>query len=347
VRDLHLLVDSVQRNCHVADARHAREMTMCTYLLEMREFYRWECGMTFAETPRREELSRWLAEREALWGELESADYRPVPVGGELIDPFEAPAVNRALLPEGLVYGAGIGRFGKPHFFLGQLARREQRDGLEVLVADCEYARDITGMTAALQGDAIILRREVLARWLWEKFETWGVRKSDGPLKSALLHYGFDREPQQALRHMTERESETMILHELGEARAGRLLGPRWEAMLAALTSRKAELVVRAVRDNLADCLVTVPVLVERDARVSLEFHFANFEGMRRAIFPALADAYRRWSESADPSALLDAARRGAEHWSEVGRNLLESFTEDPQRAQSAIEALAEDRREP
>lgn len=36
------LVQSVQRNCHVADARHAREMTLCNYLLEMREFYRWE-----------------------------------------------------------------------------------------------------------------------------------------------------------------------------------------------------------------------------------------------------------------------------------------------------------------
>ena len=36
------LVQSVQRNCHIADARHAREMTLCNYLLEMREFYRWE-----------------------------------------------------------------------------------------------------------------------------------------------------------------------------------------------------------------------------------------------------------------------------------------------------------------
>ena len=36
------LVHSVQRNCHIADAHHAREATLCNYLLEMREFYRWE-----------------------------------------------------------------------------------------------------------------------------------------------------------------------------------------------------------------------------------------------------------------------------------------------------------------
>jgi len=43
------LVEAVRRNCHIADARHAREMTLCTYLLEMREFYRWEAGIALGE----------------------------------------------------------------------------------------------------------------------------------------------------------------------------------------------------------------------------------------------------------------------------------------------------------
>ena len=41
---LDALVAAVRTNCHVTDARHARDMTMCTYLLEMRELYRWERG---------------------------------------------------------------------------------------------------------------------------------------------------------------------------------------------------------------------------------------------------------------------------------------------------------------
>lgn len=37
-----LVLDAVRRNCHIADARHAREATLCTYLLQMRDLYCWE-----------------------------------------------------------------------------------------------------------------------------------------------------------------------------------------------------------------------------------------------------------------------------------------------------------------
>jgi hypothetical protein len=36
----HQLRDSVQRNCHLADAEHARDYSLCIYLLKMREYYR-------------------------------------------------------------------------------------------------------------------------------------------------------------------------------------------------------------------------------------------------------------------------------------------------------------------
>ena len=37
---LNRLVDAVQTNCHITDASHAADMTLCIYLLQMREF----CG---------------------------------------------------------------------------------------------------------------------------------------------------------------------------------------------------------------------------------------------------------------------------------------------------------------
>ncbi|GAB4167374.1 MAG: hypothetical protein OHK0026_13310 [Rhodocyclaceae bacterium] len=323
MRDLHRLVAAVQRNCDIADARHARDMTICNYLLGMREYCAWESGLPPGKAPPREELSRWLAEREARWAELEQAPYAPLPLAGTSIGPFEARAANRALLPEGLVYGAGYGRFGKPHFFLGRLASREEREGLEVLVADCEYARDITGVVAALQGETIVLRREVLSRWLWDKYEAWSARRPEGALEAALGHYGFERDPAAALERMTAGEAETLVLHELGEARAGRLLGGQWESMLAALGDRRAEILARAVRDNLADCLSTLPALLERDARPSIHFFFSNFDGMRRALFPRLVQAYRAWAESGSTSALGEAAEAGSAHWIEQSRRIL------------------------
>ena len=41
------LAAAVQTNCHIADARHAADMTLCIYLLQMREFHRWERGLPF------------------------------------------------------------------------------------------------------------------------------------------------------------------------------------------------------------------------------------------------------------------------------------------------------------
>lgn len=317
------LLAAVQKNCHIADARHAREMTLCTYLLEMREFYRWESDLPPGSPLPREDVGRWINEREALWESVADEEFAPLPLAGALHDPFAAGEVNAALLPQGLVYGAGIGRFSKPHFFLGRLARRETHDGLTVLVCDCEYARDLTAIPAALQGGTVIVRREALRQWLWEKAEAWGMKKKPGAMARALAAYDYESDPAAALARMSERETETLILHERGEHAAGKLLGPGWEDMIAGFTSRRAELVARAVRDNLADCLVTLPALLAQPDHASLHFWFANFDGMRRELFPRLAAAYEAEKASRGDTPMREVVAAGAEHWRAVAQRLL------------------------
>jgi hypothetical protein len=320
------LLEAVQRNCHIADARHAREMTLCTYLLEMRELYRWEHDLPPGVAPPREDVGRWITEREALWESVVEEAFTPLPLADALHEPFAAAAVNEVLLPAGLVYGAGIGRFRKPHFFLGRLARRESHDGLTVLVCDCEYARDLTAIPAALQEGTVVVRREALRQWLWEKAEAWGMKQKPGAMARALAAYGYEADPAAALGCMTDREVEALILHERGEHAAGRLLGPQWAAMIAGFSTRRAEIVARAVRDNLADCLVTLPSLIATGNEASLHFWFANFDGMRRDLFPRLAAAYEHWvaaAPAADAAApLRAAAAAGAAHWERVARRL-------------------------
>jgi hypothetical protein len=179
------LIGAVQTNCDIADARHARDVSLCTYLLGMREFYRWEHQLPFGVTPPREAVGRWIAEREARWEGIADHDFIPLPVAGREYDPFAADAVNDALAGSGLVYGAGIGRFRKPHFFLGELDRDERRGEARLLVCGCEYARDVAAIPAASQGDTVIVRREALRQWLWEKADGWNVKQQDGALKSA------------------------------------------------------------------------------------------------------------------------------------------------------------------
>jgi hypothetical protein len=317
------LLEAVQRNCHIADARYAREMTLCTYLLEMREFYRWEHDLPPGAALARDDIGRWISEREALWEGVADEEFQPLPLAGTMYEAFAAAEVNAALLPAGLVYGAGIGRFHKPHFFLGRLARSESHDGLTVLVCDCEYARDLTAIPAALQNGTVIIRRESLRQWLWEKAEAWGVKQKPGAMARALAGYGYADDAAGALARMTERETETLILHERGEHAAGRLLGPGWEAMIAGFTSRRPELVARAVRDNLADCLSTLPTLIAAENWPSLHFWFANFDGLRRELFSRLAEAYEAFLVNGDVTPLSAAVVTGREHWQCVGQQVL------------------------
>ena len=58
--DIPQLINSVQHNCHISDARHAGNYTLCIYLLKMREFYRWEHKYTFSEKLSTDEIGNWL-----------------------------------------------------------------------------------------------------------------------------------------------------------------------------------------------------------------------------------------------------------------------------------------------
>ena len=346
MRYLHHLVETVQKNCHITDARHARDMTMCIYLLEMRHYYRWEHEVPYSHALPKEELGAWLSERESLWNQIESSSFAPLPVESSLLDPFDSEAANRALLPEGYVYSAGYGRFHKPHFFLGNLLRVEERAGYTILVSGCEYARDLVAPPAVLQGKTIFLRRESVRRFLWEKFEEWQWRKKNADLSRAFGCYDFDGNADAALESMTDIESEAMILHEIGEGMAGEFFGERWQALLHSLSHRRAEVMIRAVRDNLADCLSTLPALLERNADCSLFFYFANFGGVRKDLFPQLYSAYQKWLVNHDKEALQGVVHAGAAHWKSVGKLLMDVSEENEKERERALEKLLEQRRE-
>lgn len=340
MRDFHQLVETIQKNCHIADANHARNMTLCTYLLEMREFFRWENELPLTQPPPRAEIGEWITTRESLWETLEEDSFAALPVDGQSIDPFESRAINAALVPQGYVYGAGIGRYRKPHFFLGELKRLEQREGLTIYVTGCEYARDLSTVPAAYQDGAIYLRTDALKRALWEKVELWGQKKPDGAMQAALQCYGFNDDGEAALERMTEAESEAVILHEVGEARADKLLGQDWQAMIASFTKKHPELLARSIRDNLADCLSTLPVLIERQAWCSLHYYMAEFDGLRYVLFPHLATAYQNWRDNHSPDALRSAVAAGQTHWLRQAETLLAIYRNDPQGAEETIQSL-------
>ncbi len=321
--DPHVLATAVQRNCDIADARFAREYTMCIYLLKMREYFRWERGIPFGASLPRDELGHWVTEREQHWHDLEQAEFEPVMVDNECFEPFDSSGINRRLQQHDLVYSAGLGWAVRPQFFLARLDRVEMRGGLRVIVAGAELAREITAPPAMAQGKTIFVRHESLRRMIWEKLEEWQWRSLDTPMGRAAAHYPFETDLEGALTRMTEAETESVILHELGELRAGELLGSGWERLLLEIAHGRQEYFIRAVRDHLADTLLLLPALIERENAASLHFYFANFTGVRREIHPALLNAYDRWLKDGDWDRLAETVSAGERHWRAAADHLL------------------------
>jgi len=141
---------------------------------------------------------------------------------------------------------------------------------------------------------------------------------------------------------MVQLQAETLILHELGEARAAALLGSDWPVMRQALNDRRTELYVRAARDLLADCRVTLPVLLQRGAPSSLHFWFANFEGLRAELAPGLERAYAAYGAGDGGQALAQACLDGAAHWQAVCEQVLAQHRAHGAAAQPRIRTLLE-----
>ena len=341
------LVQAVQTNCHIADARHAADLTLCTYLLQMREFFRWEQGLPLGASLPREAIGTWIAEREALWQELEESELLTLPASGfrHGLDPFDVASVNRSLQPHGLVYGAGLVGHDRPVFFVAQALSHGERDGLRVLNLGHEWARCLVAPPAVLawvdDQPTVLLRREALARWCWEKFEAFSLRPHEGTaMNAAVQAYGLDRGFAQALPRWLDEQAEVMLLHEIGERKAGGWLGPGWSVMRLDLTSRRADLFARALRDHLADLETTLPTLLARDARASLHMWFANFDGLREQLFPGLKQSYLAWRQGDGGAALLTATRCGLVHFRALARGALDLHAAMGTDASGVIEAL-------
>jgi hypothetical protein len=337
MRNFAQLAGVVQRNCDISDARHAGDYGLCTFLLKMREYYRWENELPFARTLPRDDLGDWLKAREQAWDGIEAEEFAPLPLARGALDPFDAEAANRELLPQGCVYSAGYGRWRKPVFFLGRLLRVEERGGFSVRISSCEYARELAAPPAMLQGRTIFVRLESVRRFLWEKIEEFQWRKQGDAMARALAGYDFIADTESALQRMADNEMETMILHELGEARAGELLGEAWGEMVLSVSRTRSEPVARAVRDLLADCLSTLPGLLERANLPALHFYFASFDAPRRQLYPQALEAYEHYLRCGDLERLWQAVREGEERWLAAARGLLAL---NPADRGAALEAL-------
>ena len=342
ISDLLPTLKAVRTNCHIADAKHATDYTLCVYLMKMREYYRWEHNIPFNEKLQHQALTDWLNKRESHWESLQENAFEQVPVLDRHHDPFDAEAINRALNALGYVYSSGYGRGMKPMFFLGALESQKTHNDYTLVISGREYARDLASPPAMSQGKTIFVRRESLRRMCWEKVEEWRWNRPVNAMQNALDCYDFDHAVDQSLDAMTDNELQSVLLHEIGEVKAGERLGSEWETMLASLPHSKAEIMVRAVRDHLADALSTLPGLLEIMNVASLHFYIGNMTNMRKELFPKLLAAYETWTVTGNTQALEQVAGLSAAHWQMLAEKMLRLYQQQGRDCQPALIELIE-----
>lgn len=325
--DLEKFRTEVQMNCHVSDARYARNYTLCTYLLKMREYFRWERGFDFQDTLPREELGVWLDEREDLWSRLESAELKNLSLNGVEHEPYDSGDINAVLTQHGLVYGGGYGLFAKPLFFLAEHMRVEERDGCLIHHCGRELARDLSAPPALSRGRDIYVRRQSVQRMAWEHFESWNWKKQDDAMGRFISAHTAAGHEANWLDDMTDTLVEVMVLHEIGEYRAGTMLGDAWERLLLEVSGSEAERTLRAIRDHLADTLVTLPALLQSASTPALHACFSSFDALRKSLYPRLWKAYQAWLEDDENlSGIQQSVELGARHWQTVAEHVLDAY---------------------
>jgi len=306
----------------------------------MREFYRWETQQAFGTEISKNEIGTWLTGREQEWDELEDQNYRLLKINNIEIDPFETQQVNDLLNKEDLVYSGGYGMLGKPVFFLAELERKQVFDDYTLYISSKELARDLAAPPGMMQEKNIFIRRESLKRFIWEKIEESEWYNDENPLARTLKCYDFKNNPEESLNKMTDAEVETVLHHEIGEIKAGQLLGCEWEDMIASLPRSQAELMSRAVRDNLADTLSTLPMLMKDAESASIHFYFANMSSMRKLIFPGIMNSYQEWVKTGDKTPIKKLISKSEKHWLNIARSLVNIYQKHGEECYPNMEAL-------
>jgi len=336
------IIDTVQHNCHIADARHAGDYTLCIYLLKMREMYRWEKGLDFKTLLTTDDVGDWLTMREGVWDDLEEQEYKPLKITEQSYEPFDNDLINTFLDEKKLVYNAGLGIRCRPHFFIAELEETVKHNDYTVYISGKEYARDMAAPPAMAQENRIFVRRESLRRVIWEILDDARVAGLDNPLTRAMSFYCFETDEEEALNRMTETEIEYVIQHEIGEVKAGELLGDSWNEMLTSVARTQAEIMLRAVRDHLADSITTFPLLLKNGNKASIHFYFGNMTAMRKHLAPSLVNAYVHWHENDDISLLDEYLANSKSHWCKLAKDIKESF--QASKDASLLEALIKER---
>jgi len=316
------IAKQVQKNCNISDATHAGVFSICGLALRMRDLYKWEKQLPPWKEKAQEDILDWIGRREETWEDIREMPYQSITVDGVKYDAFDTVDINRVLAASGLFYGAGYAYSLKPTFFLARITQEQNIEGQQVLMLGKELARDLLTLPAMSRDGVIVLRTEAARMYLWDQIQY--LKKSGKPfLEYALAQIGVaDQSPASirlALPELFAAQAETYIRHEVGETMDRVFDRETWRELIADYPHTPVELLVRAVKDLLADTSEngTLAHLIHSGQVVSLALYAAFLDGLGRELFPEFRPAFKRYMEDGDITAItrtVSAGHRNARH---------------------------------
>ncbi len=290
------LVQQIQRNCDISDAQHSGIFSICGLALRLRDLFKWERGLAPWEEGDPAAVLEWIGARESYWETLAGSEPAELDIDGPPLDPFDTAAVNAALAPRRLYYGAGYARGLKPTFFLAAIEDEQVIEGCRVYRLGQELCRDLLTLPALSQNGTILLRRQSARSLLWDLI-AYAPPSAQQPLDAALQACGIaGRRPAELRRKWDDLlrvQEEIHLHHELGEVQEKGFPSECWREIIAAFPLTRIELLARHVKDLLADTHPSGPLrhLVRTRNAAGLGLYIAFADRLTRNLFPGLAPA--------------------------------------------------------
>ncbi|WP_163340266.1 Sfum_1244 family protein [Desulfopila sp. IMCC35008] len=308
-------LDDIRYNCDISDARDHGVYSMCTMVLKLRNFYKWEKGIEPWDEPEPAELLDWIEAKENYWETLAGGEYRELRVGETSIEPFELEKVNTFFQEEGWYYGAGFGRSMKTIFFLAEIIEHREVEGCPVIILGKEHVREMAAPPAMVQDQMIIIKRDAIRFFFWDQIEEF--RSScRNPLQRALETYGLYRKNKLdrdllcgQLETIVDHELNLFVYHEVGEILQKGISSSTLQKITGHFPGSIPEFICRGIKDLLADTHPQGPLAYAiREQRLStLGFYLTFLDGLREKIFPELAEGWKRFNNDHDWSTIESA----------------------------------------
>jgi hypothetical protein len=346
--DITRLSRQVLFNCDVSDARYAGIYSVCGLAMRLRDLYKWERRLPPWQEDDAARVLEWIGRKEDQWETLLETDYDRLSVSDQNFEPFDTQGINAALNPCIFFYGAGYAHSMKPTFFLAKIDREETVAGHRVRYLGREYARDLLTLPAFSQDGEVVLRAEAARMFLWDQI-AYISNTGRRALDFALTACGLPDTRTQTIRKnfdtVLKAQQQIYLRHEIGELEETVFDREVWQHMLADYPHTAVELLVRTLKDLLADTSphgALVYLLQNRDeAALGLYLAFGN--GITRLLTGELVSAFDAFGKDHEWQRMTAAAQavrqKAAVHTARVMELYQEGrIIQDMERTRAAIE---------